>query len=115
VADPTLLSPDAWTLDQVGLDRPGNAEIQLDLFYDYRTNPPLYPTWQEWLRTARPPTLLVWGRNDPIFTTSGAEAYRRDLPDAEMHLLDTGHFALESHGPEIAALIGDFLDRKVAR
>lgn len=115
VADPTLLSPDAWTLDQVGLDRPGNAEIQLDLFYDYRTNPPLYPTWQEWLRTARPPTLLVWGRNDPIFTTPGAEAYRRDLPDAEMHLLDTGHFALETHGPEIAALILDFLDRKVAR
>ena len=113
--DPTLVSPDTWTLDQALLDRPGNAEIQLDLFYDYRNNPPLYPAWQEWLRTAKPPTLVVWGRNDQIFPAAGAAPYRRDVPDAEIHLLDTGHFALESNGPEIAGLMLDFLDRKVAR
>ncbi len=113
--DPTLVSPDTWTLDQALLDRPGNSEIQLDLFYDYRTNPPLYPAWQEWLRRAKPPTLVVWGKNDQIFPAPGAAPYRRDVPDAEIHLLDTGHFALESNGPEIASLMLDFLDRKVAR
>ena len=113
VPDPSLLSPDAWTMDQVGLDRPGNAEIQLDLLYDYRTNPPRYREWQAWLRTARPPVLVAWGRHDQIFAAAGAELYRRDVPDAEIHLLDAAHFALESHGPTIAALIVDFLDRRV--
>jgi pimeloyl-ACP methyl ester carboxylesterase len=113
VADPSRLSPDAWTLDQLGLDRPGNAEIQLDLFYDYRTNPPLYPAWQAYFRQHRPPTLVVWGRNDTIFPAAGAQAYRRDNPEAELHLLDTGHFALETHGAEIAALMRDFLARKL--
>lgn len=114
VPDPSLVSPDAWTIDQLGLDRPGNDEIQLDLFHDYRTNPPLYPAWQAWLRVAQPPVLVTWGRNDEIFLAAGAEPYRRDVPDAEIHLLDAGHFALESAGPEIAALIRDFLNRKIA-
>lgn len=113
VPDASLLSPDAWTHDQVGLDREGNQEIQLDLFYDYRTNLPLYPEWQRYFREHRPPTLVVWGRNDQIFVAAGAEPYRRDNPDAEVHMLDTGHFALETHGPQIAGLIRGFLDRKV--
>lgn len=108
------LNPDAWTMDQAGLDRPGNQEIQLDLFKDYGSNPPLYPAWQAWMRDRRPPTLVVWGRNDEIFLAAGAEPYRRDNPQAEVHLLDTGHFALETHGAEIADLIRDFLGRKLA-
>ena len=112
VADTSLLSPDAWTLDQVGLDRPGNDEIQLDLFYDYRTNVPLYPRFQEYFRQHQPPALVVWGKNDVIFQAEGAMPYRRDLPKAEIHFLDTGHFALETHGSEIARLIRDFLDRQ---
>ena len=111
VADRTLLDPTAWLVDQVGLDRPGNREIQLDLLYDYRTNVQLYPRFQEFFRAYRPPTLIVWGKNDAMFLPAGAVAYRRDLPDAEMHLLDTGHFALETHGEEIAARIGRFLTR----
>lgn len=113
VTDPERLSPDVWTLDQIGLDRPGNAEIQLDLFYDYRTNLPLYPAWQAYFRERRPPTLVVWGRNDAIFVAAGAQAYRRDNPEAELHLLDTGHFALETHGARIAELMRDFLARKL--
>jgi len=113
--DPTLLSPDAYTHDQRLLDRPGLAEIHLDLFYDYRRNVELYPEWQAYFREHRPPTLVVWGRNDEIFGAAGAEAYKRDNPDAELHLLDAGHFALESHGLEIAALMRDFLDRNVRR
>jgi pimeloyl-ACP methyl ester carboxylesterase len=115
VKDPTLVDPDAATVDQALLDRPGNQEIQLDLFYDYRTNLPLYPGWQSYFRRAKPPTLVVWGKNDDIFVASGAAPYKRDIPDAEIHMLDTGHFALETHGPEIAGLIRDFMDRKVAR
>jgi pimeloyl-ACP methyl ester carboxylesterase len=111
VPDPTLVSPDTWTVDQAFLDRPGNAEIQLDLFYDYRTNVALYPAWQAYFRERRPPMLVVWGKNDPIFVAAGAEAFTRDNPDAEVHLLDTGHFALESHLPEIAGLVRDFLER----
>lgn len=107
------LSPDAWTMDQAGLNRPGNQEIQLDLFHDYRTNLPLYPHWQAWMRDRRPPTLVMWGRNDQIFLVAGARAFARDNPDAEIHELDTGHFALETHSPEIAALIRDFLGRKL--
>ena len=113
VPDPTLVSPDTWTHDQALLDRPGNQEIQLDLFYDYRTNVPLYPEWQAYLRMHQPPTLVLWGKNDQIFVADGAAPYKRDLPEAELHLLDAGHFALETNGPEMAELIRDFLGRKV--
>lgn len=113
VNDLSRVSPDTWTIDQPLLDRPGNAEIQLDLFYDYRTNIPLYPQWHEYFRAHKPPTLIVWGKNDAIFVAAGAAPYRRDLPNAEVHLLDTGHFALESHGNEIAALMREFLGRNL--
>lgn len=103
------VSPDGWQHDQSLMDREDNVEIQLDLFYDYRTNIPLYPDWQEAFRQHKPPLLGVWGRNDEIFVAPGAEAYKRDLPDADIHLLDTGHFALETHGEEIASLMRDFL------
>ncbi|ABS27838.1 alpha/beta fold hydrolase [Anaeromyxobacter sp. Fw109-5] len=112
-ADATLVSPDAWTFDQALLDRPGNAEIQLDLFYDYRTNLPLYPAWQAYFREQAPPMLVVWGRNDEIFVAAGAEPYTRDDPRAEVHMLDAGHFALETHGPEIARLMRRFLAKQV--
>ncbi|MEN3268201.1 MAG: hypothetical protein V7646_5095 [Pseudonocardia sp.] len=105
------VSPDTWTLDQALLDRPGNAEIQMQLFWDYRTNLDAYPAFHAYFRRHRPPTLIVWGEHDEIFGVDGARAYLRDLPDAELHLLDAGHFALETHGPEIAALIRDFLPR----
>ncbi len=104
-----LVSPDAWMLDQVYLDRPGNQEIQLDLFYDYRTNVDLYPEFQKYLRTYQPPTLIVWGENDIIFPGAGATSYLRDLPKAELHMLDAGHFALETNGAEIAEKIHNFL------
>lgn len=106
---PEATSPDDWTLAQQLLDRPGNERIQLDLFYDYRNNPPRYPEWQAYFRKYQPPTLIVWGKNDPFFPEPGARAYLRDLPKAELHLLDTGHFALEEDGPEIAARILKFL------
>jgi pimeloyl-ACP methyl ester carboxylesterase len=109
VADRTLLDPTTWTLDQVGLDRPGNDEIQLDLFYSYRTNVPLYPEFQAFFRQYQPPTLIVWGKNDVIFPPEGATPYARDLERVETHLLDTGHFALETHGEEIATRIEGFL------
>ena len=112
-ANISLVSPDAWTLDQVYLDRPGNQEIQLDLFYDYRTNVDLYPDFQEFFRTFQPPTLIVWGKNDMIFPAEGATPYLRDLPNAELHLLDAGHFALETNGPEIAEKIREFLERSL--
>ena len=115
VKDPTLVDPAAWVYDQARLERPGNIEIQLDLFYDYRTNVDLYPRFQKFFRERKPPTLIVWGANDKIFPAEGARAYRKDLPDAEFHLLDTGHFALEDKGAEIAKLMRGFLDRKVAR
>ena len=114
VKDVSLVSPDTWTIDQALLDRPGNQEIQLDLFYDYRTNLPLYEKWQAYFRSAKPPTLVVWGKNDKIFVAAGAEPYRRDNPDAEIHMIDTGHFALETNGDEIAGLIREFLHRKLA-
>ena len=114
VPDTTLVSPDSWTMDQARLDRPGNQEVQLDLFYDYQTNIPLYPEWQAYFRKHQPPTLVVWGKNDQIFVVDGADPYKRDLPNAELHLIDTGHFALETHGQEIADLIRDFLGRSLA-
>jgi pimeloyl-ACP methyl ester carboxylesterase len=109
VADKTLLDPTAWILDQVGLDRPGNLEIQMDLFLSYGTNVPLYPEFQAFFRKYQPPTLIVWGKNDFIFPPQGAAPYSRDLKNLETHLLDTGHFALETHGAEIADRITDFL------
>jgi pimeloyl-ACP methyl ester carboxylesterase len=113
VADETLVAPESYTLDSVLLARPGNDEIQLDLFLDYASNVALYPKFQEYLRAHRPPLLAVWGRNDPFFLPAGAEAFKRDVPEAEVHLYDTGHFALETHGREIAAEIRDFLHRHV--
>jgi pimeloyl-ACP methyl ester carboxylesterase len=115
VPNPERLSPDAWTLDSALLARPGNDEIQLDLFGDYQSNVALYPKFQEYIRTRRPPLLAVWGKNDPFFLPAGAAAFKRDNPDAEIHLLDAGHFALESQGPEIAAIIRDFLARKLPK
>ncbi|KGF73263.1 hydrolase [Neosynechococcus sphagnicola sy1] len=103
------ISPDTWNMDQPFLDRPGNDEIQLALFYSYGTNPPLYPQWQEYFREYQPPTLIVWGKNDYIFPAEGAYPYKRDLKDIEFHLLDTGHFALEEEGDAIANYIGQFL------
>jgi pimeloyl-ACP methyl ester carboxylesterase len=111
VTDRTLLDPTTLTLDQVGLDRPGNAEIQLDLFYSYQTNVPLYPEFQAFFRQYQPPTLIVWGKNDFIFPPEGAAPYPRDLRNVETHLLDTGHFALETHGEEIATRIEEFIKR----
>ena len=108
--DAAHISPDTWTFDQAGLDRPCNDRIQLDLFYDYRVNPPLYPKWHQYLRDKQPPVLAVWGKNDPIFSAPGAEAFLRDDPKTELHLLDTGHFALEEDAPEIGRLIHAFLD-----
>ena len=107
--DVEAISPDNWNLDQRFLDRPGNKEVQLGLFYDYQFNIAKYPVFQEYFRTHRPPTLIVWGKNDEIFGVAGAEAYKRDLPDAELHLLDTGHFALEEDLDVIAGHIRRFL------
>ncbi|MGA3008114.1 MAG: alpha/beta hydrolase [Opitutaceae bacterium] len=114
VPNPERLSPDAWTFDSALLARPGNDEIQLDLFGDYQSNVALYPKFQDYIRTRRPPLLAVWGKNDPFFLPAGAEAFKRDNPEAEIHLLDAGHFALESQGPEIVAIIREFLARKFA-
>ena len=115
VKDVARISPDNWVHDQALLDRPGNKDIQLDMLYDYRTNVPLYPQFQSFFRERKPPTLIVWGKNDKIFPEQGAHPYLRDLPDAEMHILDTGHFALEDKLDEMAPLIRNFLDRKVAK
>jgi pimeloyl-ACP methyl ester carboxylesterase len=115
VSDPSRIDPDSWVHDQALLDRPGVDEIMLDLFLDYRDNVALYPRFQAFFRARRPPTLIVWGKNDAIFPAVGARAYLRDLPDAELHLLDTGHFALEDKGGEIATLMRDFLARKLPR
>lgn len=113
VSDKSRISPDNWRHDQPLLDRPGNAEIQLDMFYDYRTNLPLYPAVQAWLRAQQPPALIVWGKNDFIFPADGAHPYKRDLKDLEFHLIDSGHFLLEDKPDEVFPLIRDFLDRKL--
>jgi pimeloyl-ACP methyl ester carboxylesterase len=110
---PEDVSPDAYTFDQMNLDRPGNDKIQLALFYDYRNNPPLYPAWHKYLREKKPAVLVVWGKNDPVFAAAGAQAFLQDVPQAELHLLDTGHFALEEDGAEIAQLIRSFLAKNV--
>jgi pimeloyl-ACP methyl ester carboxylesterase len=111
VMDASLIAPESYALDAALIARPGNDEIQLDLFLDYRTNVALYPSFQEYFRTRRPPLLAVWGRNDPIFLPAGAEAFKRDVPDAQVILYETGHFALETHALEIGAAIREFLDR----
>ncbi len=113
VKDPSLVAPESYTLDSALLARPGNEDIQLDLFLDYASNVALYPKFQEYFRTRRPALLAVWGKNDPFFLPPGAEAYKRDIPDAEVHFLDTGHFAIETHYREIADRIREFLGRKL--
>jgi pimeloyl-ACP methyl ester carboxylesterase len=111
VRDATRISPDAWTVDQAKLDRPGNKDIQLELFYSYGTNPGHYAEWQSYFRKYQPPMLIVWGKNDKIFPAAGAHPYLRDLPKAELHLLDTGHFALEEDSAAIGAYMRSFLGR----
>jgi pimeloyl-ACP methyl ester carboxylesterase len=115
VQDTTLLAPEAYELDSALLARPGNDEIQLDLFLDYASNVALYPEFQEYFRSKRPPLLAAWGKNDPFFLPPGAEAFKRDIPNAEVKFFDTGHFALETHAQEIASAIRDFLSRKLTR
>jgi pimeloyl-ACP methyl ester carboxylesterase len=114
VQDPDSVAPEAYTLDSALLARPGNDEIQLDLFLDYASNVALYPKFQEYFRTKMPPLLAVWGKNDPFFLPQGAEAFKRDNPNAEVHFYDTGHFALETHAAEIASTIRNFLNRVLA-
>lgn len=109
VRDSAAINPDAYTFDQFFLDRSGNDAIQLDLMYDYQSNLALYPQWQEYFRKYQPPMLIAWGRNDPFFTVEGAEAYQRDLPKAELHFLETGHFALEEDCDVIAGHMTRFL------
>src|SRR5262249_232874 len=111
VSDPTAVSPDGYSLDNFYLARPGADEVQLDLFGDYKSNVALYPTFQEYFRKHKPPFLAAWGKNDPFFLPAGAEAFKRDIPGAQVHFFDTGHFALETHANEIVALIRDFLAR----
>ena len=113
VSNATLVAPEAYELDSALLRRPGNDEIQLDLFLDYASNVALYPKFQEYFCSQQPPTLAVWGNNDPFFLPLGAEAFKRDNPDAEVHFFDTGHFALETHAQEIGNAIRDFLGRKL--
>jgi pimeloyl-ACP methyl ester carboxylesterase len=109
VIDPESIPPESYTLDASLLERPGNKDIQLDLFLDYASNVKLYPKFQEYFRKSKPPLLAIWGKNDPFFLPPGAEAYRRDLPNAKVQFLDTGHFALETHVVEIAAAMKEFL------
>jgi pimeloyl-ACP methyl ester carboxylesterase len=109
--DPTLVSPDGYSLDNFYLARAGAADVQLDLFGDYKSNVALYPTFQAYFRTHKPPLLAVWGKNDPFFLPAGAEAFKRDIPNAVVRLFDAGHFALETHAAEIASAIRDFLPR----
>jgi len=109
VSNPDGVPPESYTLDNALLERPGNKEIQLDLFLDYASNVKLYPRFQEYFRKSKPPLLAIWGKNDPFFIPAGAEAYRKDLPNARIQFLDTGHFATETHFVEIAAAIKEFL------
>jgi pimeloyl-ACP methyl ester carboxylesterase len=111
VPDATIVSPDGYSLDNFYLTRPGAADLQLDLFGDYKSNVALYPTFQKYFRTNKPPLLAVWGKNDPFFLPPGAEAFKRDIPNAVVRFLDTGHFALETHAAEIASVLREFLPR----
>jgi pimeloyl-ACP methyl ester carboxylesterase len=110
VANPESVAPESYTLDTALLERPGNKEIQLDLFLDYASNVKLYPKFQDYFRKSRPPLLAIWGKNDPFFIPAGAEAFRKDLPDAQVQFLDTGHFATETHVVKIAAAMREFLE-----
>jgi pimeloyl-ACP methyl ester carboxylesterase len=109
VANPRSVPPESYTLDTALLERPGNKDIQLDLFLDYASNVKLYPKFQEYFRQRKPPLLAIWGKNDPFFIPAGAEAFRKDIPDAEVRFLDTGHFAIETHVVEMAAAMKEFL------
>jgi pimeloyl-ACP methyl ester carboxylesterase len=111
VSDPSLVSPDAWEHAQWGMDRPGNKSIQFVLHANYGSNLELYPEWHDYFRRYQPPALITWGKHDPVFSVGGAHAYRKDLKSVELHLLDTGHFALETHAVEIAQRISEFLPR----
>jgi pimeloyl-ACP methyl ester carboxylesterase len=113
VRDPSKISPDNWVIDQANQDRPGNKEIQLAILYNAKRNLDAYAEWQEYFRERQPPVLIAWGKNDGIFTVEGAELFKKDLPNAELHLLDTGHFALEEEGNRIGSLMLEFLDRTV--
>jgi pimeloyl-ACP methyl ester carboxylesterase len=113
--DAERYNPDSWTDEYAMLSRPGQREIQADLLYDYRTNIATYPVWQAWLRAERPPTLVLWGRYDLSFVEAGALAYTRDVPDAELHILDAGHFALDEKAEQVAELVLSFLDRTLTR
>lgn len=113
VQDPEKISPDNWTVDMTHLSSPGNGEIQLQLFYDYGSNPGHYSTWQQYFRKFKPPTLIVWGKNDQIFPADGAYPYKKDLPNLDFNLLDTGHFALEEQGAFIAEKIRSFLKKNL--
>jgi len=115
VADVTLVAPETYELDSAFMARPGNDEIQLDLFLDYASNVALYPKFQEYFRTKQPPLLAVWGKNDPFFVPPGAEAFKKDIPAAEVHFFETGHFALETHHQEIAQAIREFLGRMLTQ
>ncbi|AXC10289.1 Hydrolase [Acidisarcina polymorpha] len=115
VTNPESIAPESYTLDAALLERPGNKEIQLDLFLDYASNVKLYPKFQEYFRKSNPPLLAIWGKNDPFFIPAGAEAFRKDLPDAQVKFLDTGHFAIETHLVEIASAMEDFLDKEFSR
>ena len=110
LTNPEAVAPESYTLDAALLERPGNKEIQLDLFLDYASNVKLYPRFQEYFRKSKPPLLAIWGKNDPFFIPAGAEAFRGDIPSAQVRFLDTGHFALETHAVEIAAAMKEFLD-----
>jgi pimeloyl-ACP methyl ester carboxylesterase len=110
VANPESIPPESYTLDTALLERPGNKEIQLDLFLDYASNLKLYPKFREYFRRSKPPLLAIWGKNDPFFVPAGAEAFRKDIPAANIQFLDTGHFAIETHAVEIASAMKKFLD-----
>ena len=109
MSDPETVPPESYMLDAALLERPGNKDIQLDLFRDYASNVKLYPAFHDYFRKAKPPLLAIWGKNDPFFLPAGAEAFRKDIPNARVEFLDTGHFALETHVVEIAARMKEFL------
>jgi pimeloyl-ACP methyl ester carboxylesterase len=109
--NPERIDPDTWTNEYYFLNQPGQADIQTDLFFDYQNNIKAYPYWQKWLRAHHPPLLVLWGRYDPSFVVAGAEAYRREVPEAEIHILEAGHFALDEQAPEIIHLVENFLNR----
>jgi pimeloyl-ACP methyl ester carboxylesterase len=115
VANPESVAPESYTLDAALLERPGNKEIQLDLFLDYASNVKLYPQFQDYLRKSKPPLLAIWGKNDPFFIPAGADAFRKDLPNAQVQFLDTGHFAIETHVVEIASAMKEFLEKVAPR